>query len=129
MSHALTKVFAAAALVQLRTTIPGTSYSEQDIHHAVSRVIDALRKLPPWVSVRGLAWPVSVAGAVAAPHQQSFFEELLQRVLQKAGSGFTNCGTVLQVLRRCWGHRGEYSDEVWTWRDGMADMGICALLV
>ncbi|KND89087.1 Transcriptional regulatory protein UME6 [Tolypocladium ophioglossoides CBS 100239] len=116
ISHALTKVFAAAALVQLRTTttIPDTSSSERDIHHAVSRAIGELRRLPSWVSVRGLAWPISVVGAVAAPDQQSFFEDLLQHVLQKAGSGFTNCGTVLRVLRRCWKHRGECPDEVWT---------------
>ncbi|PNY27528.1 Transcriptional regulatory protein UME6 [Tolypocladium capitatum] len=129
ISHALTKVFAAAALVQLHTTVPGTSSPVRDVHGAVSRAMDALRELPSWVSIRGLAWPISVAGAVAAPDQQSFFEHLLQRVLHKAGSRFTNCGTVLRVLRRCWGHIGENLDEAWTWQDGMADMGICALLV
>ena len=115
--------------MQLHTAILAIVSSEEDIYHAVSGTIDALRKLPPWVSVRGLAWPISVAGAVAAPDQQAFFEDLLQRVLQTADSGFTNCGTVLRVLRRCWEHRRQYPDKVWTWQDGMTDLGMCALLV
>ncbi|KAJ6441548.1 abc1 domain-containingprotein [Purpureocillium lavendulum] len=131
ISDALTKVFASAALVQLQTTVPGTGASQATVHEAVSRVIAALRALPSWVSVRGLAWPVAVAGSVAtAGEQQAFFEDLMRRrVLDGSGSGFTNCGTVLRVLKRCWEHEAEWPGETWTWRDGMADMGICALLI
>ncbi|KAL3963413.1 hypothetical protein ACCO45_000417 [Purpureocillium lilacinum] len=131
ISDALTKVFASAALVQLQTTVPGTSLAEATVHNAVSRVIDALRELPSWVAVRGLAWPIAVAGSVAtAGEQQAFFEDLMrQRVLDGSGGGFTNCGTVLRVLGHCWEHAKQWPGETWTWRDGMADMGICALLI
>lgn len=131
ISDALTKVFASAALVQLHTTVPGTSLAEATVHNAVSRVIDALRELPSWVAVRGLAWPIAVAGSVAtAGEQQDFFEDLMrQRVLDGSGGGFTNCGTVLRVLGHCWEHAKQWPGETWTWRDGMADMGICALLI
>ncbi|GJN78286.1 hypothetical protein PLIIFM63780_001779 [Purpureocillium lilacinum] len=131
ISDALTKVFASAALVQLHTTVPGTSLAEATVHNAVSRVIDALRELPSWVAVRGLAWPIAVAGSVAtAGEQQDFFEDLMrERVLDGSGGGFTNCGTVLRVLGHCWEHAKQWPGETWTWRDGMADMGICALLI
>ncbi len=73
----------------------------------------------------------SATGSVAtAGEQQDFFEDLMrQRVLDGSGGGFTGGGTVLRVLGHCWEHAKQWPGETWTWRDGMADMGICALLI
>lgn len=66
---------------------------------------------------------------MAAPDQQPFFDGLLMEDLERYGDTFTNCGTVLKVVRRCWERRRENPGDVWTWRDGMTDLGICALLI
>jgi hypothetical protein len=91
-------------------------------------VVEAIDGLPPDVTFRGLAWPIATAGAAAASDQQGFFERTMRQVLDTSGSGFTNCGTVLDVLRQCWQHQAQ-AGEVWTWQHGMQSMGICALLL
>ncbi|EFY88518.1 hypothetical protein MAC_05412 [Metarhizium acridum CQMa 102] len=125
--YAITMVFATAALVQIETMRNAPSPSMR-LYSRVARVVDAMEGLPAGVTFRGLAWPVATVGAVAASDQQSFFERAMRDVLDTSGSEFTNCGTVLDVLQRCWQHRRE-SGSVWTWQDGMSAMGICALLL
>lgn len=120
-------VFAAAALVQVET-IEHASPSQPKLYQRVSRAIEAIEGFPAGVTFRGLAWPIATVGAVAAIDQQAFFERAMQDVLDTSGSEFTNCGTVLDVLRRCWQHQSD-SGGAWTWQDGMRSMGICALLL
>lgn len=127
MVYAITMVFATAALVQIETMRNAPSPGVR-LYTRVARAIEAMEDLPAGVTFRGLAWPVATVGAVAASDQQSFFERAMKDVLDTSGSEFTNCGTVLNVLRRCWQHQRE-SGLVWTWQDGMTAMGICALLL
>jgi hypothetical protein len=119
-------VFATAALVQIETMAAAPSLAKLNL--GVTLVVDAMEGVPAGVTFRGLVWPIATAGAVAGTCHQGFFERAMQRVLDTSGSEFTNCGTVLDVLRRCWRHQGLLG-EVWTWQDGMRDMGICALLL
>ncbi|EFY94120.1 Zn(2)-C6 fungal-type DNA-binding domain protein [Metarhizium robertsii ARSEF 23] len=125
--YAITMVFATAALVQIETMRNAPSPGMR-LYTRVARAIEAMEDLPAGVTFRGLAWPVATVGAVAASDQQNFFERAMKDVLDTSGSEFTNCGTVLNVLRRCWQHQRE-SGLVWTWQDGMTAMGICALLL
>lgn len=127
MVATITVVFAIAALVLTHMMYPETR--KHQIHNCVSRTIQMLGDLTETVSLRGLAWPISVVGSVASADQQLFFEVSMMQVISKLGPGYTNCGTVLDVLRRCWQHRKERPEDIWSWRDGMADMGICALLI
>lgn len=96
---------------------------------AVQAVIEALKLIPDTTSLRGLTWPMCVAGSMASPAQQPFFEDLLLNILGKSSPGFTNCETVLRIIRQCWYHRETYPGEVWNWRESMKAMGMCALLV
>ncbi|KAF5136413.1 Pestheic acid cluster transcriptional regulator 3 [Metarhizium anisopliae] len=125
--YAITMVFATAALCQIETLRNAPSPGMR-LYTRVAGAIEAMEGLPAGVTFRGLVWPVATVGAVAASDQQSFFERAMKDVLDTSGSEFTNCGTVLNVLRRCWQHQRE-SGLVWTWQDGMTAMGICALLI
>ncbi|KAK2599170.1 hypothetical protein QQS21_005360 [Conoideocrella luteorostrata] len=113
-SYAITIVFATAALVQLQT---------------LGSALKTHTGLHSGITFRGLAWPIATAGSVATADQQSFFEAAMQSVLDTSGPGFTNCGTVLEVLRRCWQYQEDNAGQVWTWQEGMRAMGICALLL
>lgn len=139
-SRSITRVFATAALVQMLTMstngLPGSS-----IYAAVARAIDALKRLSPSLSKRGLVWPICVAGSMAAADQEPFFESIMSSVLQDGAGGhssFGNCETVLRVMREAWEARrrtqeaeveGKIVGAGWGWRRAMGEMGICALLV
>ena len=129
MSHLLTIVHAYAALVQLYSMAPSGTHLSSRVFDAVQAVIDAIKNIPDTTSIRGLTWAICVAGSMAAPAQQTFFEDLLLKVLGKSGPGFSNCDTVLRIMRQCWYHRETYPGDTWNWKDAMKAMGICALLV
>ncbi|KAH8683587.1 fungal-specific transcription factor domain-containing protein [Ilyonectria robusta] len=125
-SRLVTRIFATTALVQLYT-IPGASdiiTTDQD--DAIAKVIDAIENLPKDVSLRGLTWSMCVVGCLARPHQQPFFENILEGILTQSDSAFSNCKTVLRIIQHCW---NRHRDSLWTPRLAMVDMGICALLV
>ncbi|KAH7159541.1 fungal-specific transcription factor domain-containing protein [Dactylonectria estremocensis] len=125
-SRLVTRIFATTALVQLFTIDASPRILATDSEVAITRVIDAIDQLPNDVSLRGLTWPITVVGCLARAEQQDFFEKILEGILKQPNSAFSNCGTVLRVIRHCWGRD---TDSCWTPRRAMADMGICALLV
>ncbi|KAH7143539.1 fungal-specific transcription factor domain-containing protein [Dactylonectria macrodidyma] len=101
-SRLVTRIFATTALVQLSTIDASPAILATTQEDSITRVIEAMDQLPNDVSLRGLTWPITVVGS------------------------FSNCGTVLRVIRHCWNRD---TDSYWTPRRAMADMGICALLV
>ena len=129
MVYQLSRVFAAAALVELFSMAPIGSWLANRMQGAVDKVIEAINLVPENVSLRGLAWPICIAGSMANPEQQVFFEDMMLRVLGKSGPGFGNLDTVLRIMRQCWYHRESYPDDAWNWRQAMRAMGICVLLV
>ncbi|KAH7126388.1 fungal-specific transcription factor domain-containing protein [Dactylonectria estremocensis] len=128
-AHAVSRVFATAALVELYTIYPDLCTTGSGVSDAVARVMESIRLLPERVSLRGLTWPICIAGSMAGEDQQSFFDTMMTRILATSGPGFSNCGTVHQVMKQCWEHRKKHPGTPWNWRDAMDDMGICALLV
>ncbi|KAH6980882.1 fungal-specific transcription factor domain-containing protein [Ilyonectria sp. MPI-CAGE-AT-0026] len=128
-AHAVSRVFATAALVELYTLYPDLCMPDLGVAEAVERVMASIRVLPERVSLRGLTWPICIAGSMANPDQQLFFETMMSKILNPSGPGFSNCDTVFRIMKHCWNYRRNHPGEPWNWRDGMKDMGICALLV
>jgi hypothetical protein len=129
LSVPVSRVFATAALVELYTVCSDLCPVGNEVRDSVERVIDAIRRIPKRMSLRGLTWPICIAGSMAAPDQQAFFDTMMHMVLNNAGAGFSNCDTVWRIMKQCWQHRNDFPASPWNWRDAMASMGICALLV
>ncbi|KAM5350576.1 hypothetical protein ACJ41O_007081 [Fusarium nematophilum] len=125
----VTHLFATAALVQLYTLASEHKLPAPDPHEAVLRVIEVIDRMPPNVSLRGTPWPLCVAGSMALPPEQQYFDGLLQGLLSRSEAGFTNCGTVYRIVKHAWRQRDQYPDRLWSARQAMADMGACALLI
>lgn len=133
ISQSITRIYATAVLVQLHTISASTEEPPENaleiIYNAVSDVMDALQSVPDGLSLKPVTWAMCVAGAVAGPDQQPFFENLIEGILESSGSGFTNVDTVLRVLRECWKERDYYVTDNSVPRNAMSRLGICALLI
>ncbi|KKP01621.1 hypothetical protein THAR02_06258 [Trichoderma harzianum] len=125
----ISRVFAAGALVHLHLILSTTHPAEADIHGAVAAVIKELEQPPEKVSLRGVVWTICLAGSMARPDQQPFFERLMTRILSTAETNFGNCESVQRILRHCWTKRHEDPLAEWTLRDAMAEIGDYPLLV
>ncbi|KAF4422230.1 C6 zink-finger PRO1A [Fusarium acutatum] len=73
-NQSVTHLFATAALVQLYTIASEHNIASRDPHSAVSRVIEVLDNLPPHISLRGTPWPLCVAGCMALPPNEEYFD-------------------------------------------------------
>lgn len=133
VSHYISRVFATGALVLLYVILSSTHPSEASIYAAVASVISELQQAPSDVSLRGVVWSICIAGAMAQPDQQAFFEHLMTRILNKTTNkttkDFGNCASVQRILRQCWTKRHEDPRSDFTWRDAMEDIGDFPLLV
>ncbi|KAF4978145.1 hypothetical protein FZEAL_5443 [Fusarium zealandicum] len=128
-SRSVTHLFATAALVHLYTLASEYSLTAPGPHEAVLGVIQALDQMPAHVSLRGTPWPLCVAASMALPPQQQYFDDLLRELLSRSEARFTNCGTVHRVVKHAWEQRRLYPDRLWSAKQAMADMGVCALLI
>ncbi|KAL7917898.1 fungal-specific transcription factor domain-containing protein [Trichoderma austrokoningii] len=133
VSHCISRVFATGALVLLYVIQSTIFPSGTSIYTAVASVISELDEAPKKVSLRGVVWPICIAGAMAQSDQQPFFERLMTKILSKStGKGikdFGNCASVQRILRQCWTRRHENPRSDFTWRDAMEDIGDFPLLV
>ncbi|KAF5604371.1 neutral amino acid permease [Fusarium pseudocircinatum] len=128
-NRSVTHLFATAALVQLYTLASEHNITSPDPHSAVLRVIEVLDSLPPHISLRAMPWPLCVAGSMALPPNEQYFDGLLTKLVDHAEAGFTNCGTVYSVMQNAWKQRRRDPSRIWSARQSMEDMGICALLI
>ncbi|KAF4172531.1 hypothetical protein CNMCM8694_001044 [Aspergillus lentulus] len=131
VSNSVTRVFAAAALVQLYALTADYAVTRYNINLAVNKAISAIRRVPRHLSRRGLAWPLCIAGSLADSDQQSFFDKLMREILDGPEPGFSNCGTALRIMRRCWAEPQVVRRDGYraVWGRAMEDLKISALLV
>ncbi|EHK21429.1 uncharacterized protein TRIVIDRAFT_152535 [Trichoderma virens Gv29-8] len=129
LSCYISRVFAAGALVHLHLILSVTHPAEADVYDAVGSVIRELQQAPEKVSLRGVVWSICLAGSMARPDQQPFFERLMTRILDNSDTNFGNCESVQRILRHCWTKRHEDPLAEWTLRDAMAEIGDYPLLV
>ncbi|CAG1969195.1 unnamed protein product [Fusarium graminearum] len=128
-NRSVTHLFATAALVQLYTIASENGITSPDPHTAVSQVIEALNHLPPHISLRATPWPLCVAGSMALPPNEQYFDDLFKKLMDNAEAGFTNCGTVYSIMKNAWKQRRRDPNKLWSARQSMEDMCIYALLI
>ncbi|QPC69277.1 hypothetical protein HYE68_000029 [Fusarium pseudograminearum] len=121
-NRSVTHLFATAALVQLYTIASENGITSPDPHTAVSRVIEVLNHLPPHISLRATPWPLCVAGSMALPPNEQYFDDLFKKLMDNAEAGFTNCGTVNSVVKNAWKQRRRDPNRLWSARQAMEDM-------
>ncbi|XEV01512.1 hypothetical protein FSHL1_006799 [Fusarium sambucinum] len=128
-NRSVTHLFGAAALVELYTLGSENGMKSSDPYGAILRVINVLNSLAPHISLRAMPWPLCVAGCMALPPDEQYFDDLLKKLMDHAEAGFTNCGTVYSVMKNAWEQRRRDPSRLWSARESMEDMGICALLI
>jgi hypothetical protein len=127
----VTRVYALAGLVQLHTILWGPHPCISEISSAVAKAVLAINELNKMkLSIRGLVWSICVVGCMAEPCHQPFFENLISTALdQSAGSDFGNVEYSLHIMRKCWEKHIISPLEGYDWRNAMADLNICVLLI
>jgi hypothetical protein len=109
-----------------------TQAFEPNIVAAVDDMIETLRNLPAGVTVRGMPWPLFIGGCMASSIQQQFFDDILERNLEEAGTAFTNFGSVKMLLHFVWSGEHDYFQTgrlSRCWSRAMADTDLRVLMV
>lgn len=97
----VTLIFACTALMYLEISVFG-SMKSHSIDNSIQQVISALKMLPEPAMVRGLIWPLCVAGCMASTvEDQEFFRSLASNGIRDAGA-FGNSGEALRILEKSW---------------------------
>ncbi|KAF5535522.1 C6 zink-finger PRO1A [Fusarium mexicanum] len=127
----VTRIFAAAVLAQLAAISAETSHdvSSTVMRRSISRVILEIKMASPTLSPRQLSWPICVAGCLADPDQQPFFEALLDSVVFEGTVMIGNCGIVRDILRASWRNKAEHLNGQWDCSSTMKQLGIYVLLI
>lgn len=97
----VTNMFASAALIYLQTSVTSVP-SPFHIQDPLQRVIAAMHMIPDPRMVRGLVWPLCVAGCMASsPSDQEFFRSAASAAIKDArNSG--NSSKALDILEMAW---------------------------
>lgn len=122
-SRYVSLAFAESALVWchfLATSPDGLPNIDRE--EAVARAVETLSQAPESTPLRGLVWPICVAGSLASKAQQHLIQEVMDRTARQANTSFGNCGPVMEIIQRCW------EAEV-DWRTAMAYSSNYVLLI
>jgi hypothetical protein len=116
-------VFAESALVWSRflATSPDNQ-PNAECQIAVTQTIETLYHAPEFTPLRGLVWPICIAGSLASESQQPMVQAIMDRTARQANTSFGNCGPVMAILEDCW------ETEV-DWRTAMASSSNYVLLI
>jgi len=96
----VTHIFACAAIIYLQTV--NTAPTIFNIKEPLQAVISAMSSIPDPRMVRGMVWPLCVAGCMASsPADQNFFREKAEDAVRDAGM-VGNSGKVMEILEMSW---------------------------
>lgn len=84
--------------------------------------LDALAKAPDLVQLRGVVWPLCIAGSLASASQRDRVRDLMQRMAKQADTSFGNSGQIICIVEHCWEHGV-------TWREAMLASNNVTLLI
>lgn len=115
--------FAESALVWCRflATSPG-GLLNAGCEAAVAQAVETLSKAPESTPLRGLVWPICIAGSLASNGQQHLVKEIMDRIARQANTSFGNCGPVMEIIKHCW-------EAQMDWRTAMAFNSNYVLLI
>lgn len=132
ISHAVTCVHATSVLVYLHVLAHDTEAFTPSIEATVDDMIEAVRGLPAGVTVRGMPWPLYIGGCMANTSQQQFFDDVVGKNLEEAGTAFTNFDNVRKLLHYVWSGDHRYFETQrlsQVWSRAMADTDLRVLMV
>jgi hypothetical protein len=89
---------------------------------AVAQAVETLSRAPESTPLRGLVWPICIAGSLASKGQQHLVHEIMDRTSRQANTSFGNCGPVMDIIRHCWEAQVD-------WRTAMAYSSNYVLLI
>lgn len=69
---------------------------------AVTQAVETLSRAPESTPLRGLVWPICIAGSLASKTQQHLVQGVMDRVVGQANTSFGNCGPVMEIVQHCW---------------------------
>lgn len=124
----VTRSFATAALVYLRTVLFGLGDDSDKIQDAVARNVASMKKITDQQDMRGLVWPICISGSMAETTHQPFYEAVVKETLGDSPRDFGNCATILKILTRSWEIRRLSQSRSMGWRNAMAEIGTCLLV-
>lgn len=133
-AHYTTLAFARSAQLLLRSISPNDTFSACQFVDSTSTVItllvDILNQARDVMSLRGLMWPICIAGSLADRSQQGQIRRVLDCIAAEGDTSFGNCDSVTRVLEMCWAKgRDELDQNIQPWLSAMAAFGSHVLLI
>lgn len=125
----VTLAFATTANLLLNLAKPSESSTKHHASKSVDQLIAILSSAAQNMSLRGLVWPICIAGSLANTNQQSQISKIMDAVVSSGDASFGNCGSVRGVLTHCWRNGTSNQADARPWRAAMAAMGHYILLI
>ena len=97
----VTRIFSCTAIIYLQTVINAHPTIDH-IQEPLKEVMSAMSLIPDPRMVRGMVWPLCIAGCMASsPADQSFFREKAEDAVKDAGM-MGNSGKAMEILEMSW---------------------------
>lgn len=129
----VTLAFATTARLLLNIIKPAEASPEHCVGECSNTIVDQLivilNQAAQIMSLRGLVWPICIAGSLANTAQQEQIGEIMKVVASSGDTSFGNCDSVMGVLKYCWRNETSGGTNAKPWRTAMAAMGHCVLLI
>ena len=102
-SNYVSLAFAESALVWCHFLAPSPDgLLSPGCQAAVTQAVETLSRAPETTPLRGLVWPICIAGSLASKEQQQLVQEVMDRTARQANTSFGNCGPVMDIIKHCW---------------------------
>lgn len=132
-TYYVTLAFATTARLLLNIIKQAESSSEPCVGESLNAIVDQLivilNQAAEIMSLRGLVWPICIAGSLANAAQQEQISGIMNVVASGGDTSFGNCDSVMGVLTYCWRNRTGDGTNAKPWRTAMAAMGHYVLLI
>lgn len=126
----ITSAFAMAAQLFLLALKPIEDSAQfEDAPVLLTKLTEIFDRASKVMSLRGLVWPICIAGSMADKSQQPMFEHIMELVKTQGDASFGNCETVMKILGCCWQDRRLRREDVLPWREAMIKSGNYVLLI
>lgn len=98
-------------------------------HAVIAQVINVLNQASKIMSLRGLVWPICIAGSLAKIPQQLQIRAIMDHIAVRGDMSFGNCGSVMRILEYCWRNRMDDCIGTKPWRAAMTSRENFVLLI
>lgn len=133
-THYTTLAFARSAQLLLRiislNDVSSMCRFVDSTSTVITLLVDILNQASDVMSLRGLMWPICIAGSLAERSQQGLIRRALGCIRAEGDTSFGNCDSVIRALEMCWAKgRDELNQNTQPWLAAMAGIGRFVLLI